>query len=203
MAFSAGRGHVELVDRRRGIVRRKNLVRPMAIRADGRTLRTSLHRFAMHAVLIGCEHLGADAATIHHELLSVAAAAGRGNIGVIHRRLGIARRQNIVGIPVAIHTRRRRRSIDLFLLSMKTMLIRFRRIRVASHACDFFRLRRMRRFRDVFMAIHAAEHGSVDRSLHLDRIDVQADLLAAHVLGQRRVGVAGQTIRVLRLLCRL
>ena len=83
MTFPAGRGDIELVDRRAGIVCRKNLVRPMAIRAVRGALRTSLHRPAMHAVLIRREDLGTDATSIHHKLLAVAMAAGRRNIGVI------------------------------------------------------------------------------------------------------------------------
>ena len=83
MTFSASCGDIELVNRRAGIVRRQNLVLPMAIRADGSALGAFLDRSSMHAILIRREDPRADAACIHHKLLAVAAAACRRNVGVI------------------------------------------------------------------------------------------------------------------------
>ena len=200
MTFAAGRGNIEFVDRRGSIVCRQNLVRAMAIRADRRSLRAIVDRSPMHTVLIRRENLGADAAPIHRALLSMAITAGCGNVSVTHRRLGVAYREYVMRTTMAIYTGRRRRSIGSFLLRMETVLIGLRRICVTINTRNFFGLCLVWRLFYILMTIHAAEHRSVDGSLHLLRIDVEADLLAIHILGQRRIGVAGETVRVLRFL---
>src|SRR5215472_10515737 len=74
---------VELEDGRLGVAGGENLVRSMAIRADGGFLRSSRDGSAMHAFLIRHERLRAATARGHHELLTVARAAGSGNVGVV------------------------------------------------------------------------------------------------------------------------
>ena len=94
VAPAAGGGDVELVDRRAGVVGGKNLMRAMAVRADGGGLRAVLHRAAVDAVLVGDEDLRAAAGRLHQKLLAVAGAAGCGDVGVVDRRLRVAGGQN-------------------------------------------------------------------------------------------------------------
>jgi hypothetical protein len=54
----------------------------------------------------------------------------------------------------------------------------------------------------ILVAVHTTEHAAVDGVLQLVFIDVDADLLAVHFLGQRCVGVAGKAIGVFELLTR-
>jgi hypothetical protein len=51
----------------------------------------------------------------------------------------------------------------------------------------------------IRVTIHAAEHRGMNGMLKLGLIDIQADLLAALVLGQSRVGVASEAVFVFEL----
>ena len=77
-------------------------MRAVAVGADGGLLRAVGDGAAVHAVLIGDEGLRAFAVRLHEKLLPVAAAAGGGNVGVIDGRLGIAGRDDLVHVAVAV-----------------------------------------------------------------------------------------------------
>ena len=111
VALAAGSRHVESVNRRLRIVGRQNLVRAVAVGAHRGLLRSVLHRAPVHALLVGNKRLRALAVRLHQELLPVAPSAGGGNIGVIHRRLGVVAGQHLVRAAVAVLAGRRRASV--------------------------------------------------------------------------------------------
>jgi len=181
VALPAGLRHVELVDQRLGVVGGQNVVGAMAVRAHRRALRSLLHRAPMHALLVRHKRLRAVAGRLHQELLPVAGPAGRGNVGVVDRRLCIAGRQNPVRIAMAIDAGRDRAAVRLLRRGVEAVLVLRLRVGMALHAGDLGRSIFVRRRLDVLVAVHAGEHLPVNGLLHLVRIDVQAHLLAARV----------------------
>ena len=130
----------------------------------------------------------------------MAPAAGCGDVGVIHRRLGIVGGQNLVCAPVAVLAIGRGRRAALGSLGMQAVGVRFLGIRVALGAGDLLRGALMRQALHVGVAIHAAEHRAVNRMLELVRVHAQADRLAIHLCHEGGVGVAGKAVAVLELM---
>ncbi len=102
VTLAASCRHIELRDRRFGIVGRQNLVRSMAIRAHRSILRPVCHCAAVHARLVRNERLRALPVRLHQKLLPVAAAAGGRDVGVVDRRAGSARTHDFMRVAVAV-----------------------------------------------------------------------------------------------------
>ena len=102
VALAASRWHVEFEDGRLRIFRVEDLVRAMAIGADGGLFRSGGNRMSVDALLIRGDHLRAEPILLHHELLAVTGSAGRRDVGVMHPRIGIARWQQFVRAAVTI-----------------------------------------------------------------------------------------------------
>ena len=79
----------------------------VAVGADGGLGGTVGHGAPVHALLIGQKLLRTLAGARHHELLSVACAAGGGNVVVMNGRLGIVGGKNLVRAAVARQASRR------------------------------------------------------------------------------------------------
>lgn len=193
MALAAGRRHVELENRRLGIFRIENFMRAVTIGADRRFLGSGSDGVPMNAFLIRRDHLRALAAIFHHKFLAVAGAAGRWNIGVMHARLGIARREQFMWAAVAIDA-----GGSVHASSdgpgMKAAIVCGLLIGVTARTADFLGRGFMNRTFDVVMAIDAGKHAAVDRIFERLRIYIQTDRLAIHIMGQRGVAVAGEAI---------
>ena len=192
MALAAGRRHIELEDGRLGIFGVENLVSAVAIGADRSLLRSGSDRVSVHALLVGSDHLRALAAVFHHKFLAVAGAAGRGNVGVMHARLRIAGRQQLVRAAVAIDAGGCLGCCRLHGLAVKTAIVGSLLVGVAGRASDFLGRGLVRRTLYIGVAIHAGEHAAVDGIFEGLRIDVQADGLAVHFMSQRGVAMAGE-----------
>jgi hypothetical protein len=121
------------------------------------------------------------------------------DIRVIHRRLRVVRRQNLVLAPVAILAIRRRRVPCFHRLRVIAVRISLLCIRMALRAGHLLRRRIVRQGFHIRVTVHAPEHSAVNRMLELRAIDKQAHLLAVHVLRQRFVGVALKAVFVLQL----
>ncbi len=200
VALAAGGRNACLVDRRFGIARGQNLVRPMAIRAHRGLLRAVLHGPPMHALLVGEERLVALPIRLHQKLLPVASAACRWDVAVIHRRFWVIGCQNLVRPAVAI-------------LAVGRLRVPWRspawragcestpparphgtehrppssaasRAPGCSHPCGSPRTQT------------SSREWSASASFHPPR----AYRLAVHVLGQRTVGVAPQAVLIFELM---
>ena len=130
----------------------------------------------------------------------MAPPAGRGNVGVIHRRLGIVARQHLVRAAVTVLACGRNSLAGLAVFGVQTMRVRLLRIGVAARASDFRRRLLVRQALHIRVAVHATEHRPVNGMLQLRLVNIQAHRLAVHVLCQRGVRVAGKAIFVLELL---
>ncbi len=71
---------------------------------------------------------------------------------------------------------------------------------VASGAGDFLGRCVVGQAFDIRVAVDAAEQPAMERVLQLVFVDVEADLLAVFISGQRGVAVTGQAIAVFQLL---
>ena len=160
VALAAGAGDVELVDQRLGIVGGQNLVRAVAVGADGGLLRAVLDRAAVDALLVADEGLVAVAGRLHQELLAVAGAAGGGNVGVIDGRLGIGCRQNGVRVAVAIGAGGGNGSVGLARGGVVAVRVGGLRVGVAAGAGDLGGCLIVRRGLDVLVAVDAGEHAA-------------------------------------------
>jgi hypothetical protein len=201
VAFGTGDGHVELENGRLWIARRQNLVRTVAIGADGGLLGACCHGASVHAFPIGEEWLRTVPAGFHHELLAVARATGDGDVGMVDSRFGIARRQKFVRAAVAVDTSGCLAVSRLDCLGMEAALVRGLLISVAGSTGDLGWRGPVRRGLEVGVAIHAGKHAAVDRILELVRVDVKTDSLAVDHFTQRRITVTGQTVFVGGFLC--
>jgi len=148
----------------------------------------------MHALLVGSEHLRALAAVFHDELLTVAAAASSGNVGVVHARFWIACRQQFMGTAVAVDAGGRVAVSALDGFRVETALISGLLVGMAGRACDFLRWCVVRGTLNVTVAIHAGEHAAMDRIFEGLRIDVQTSRLAVDFMSQRGVTMAGESL---------
>ena len=198
VAFAAGRRNIEFVDRRLGVIRRQNLVRPMTICAHSGFLRTHLRRPTVNALLVADERLRAFPARLHQEFLPVAPPARVWNVLVIHRRLRISARHHLMRAAMAILAPRSRHAL-LARNRMGAMRVSLLRVRMALPAGNLFGRRIVRQALHVGVAIHARKQPSVDGVLLLRLIHKQADRLPVHVSRQRLVAVAGKAIRILEL----
>ena len=117
----------------------KNLVRAVAIGADRGLRRPLLRRAPVHAVLVGDEGLRALAIRLHQKLLPVAPAAGERNIGVIHRRFGIAARQHLVRAAMAVFAVGRGHLSGLARLGVHAVRVCLLRVCVALRAGHLLR----------------------------------------------------------------
>ena len=80
----------------------------VAVSANRRTRIAARDGFRVNALPIGKEWAVADAASLHHRLITVTSTARLGNVRSIDGRLSIARRQNrrhVAILCVAIKTR--------------------------------------------------------------------------------------------------
>ncbi len=105
-----------------------------------------------------------------------------------------------MGTAVAVNARGSQSRAGLDRLGMHRAGIGLLRSFVASGAGDFLGRRVVDQAFDIGVAINAAEQPAVERMLQLVFIDIEADLLAVFVGGQRGVAVTGQTIAVFKLL---
>ena len=201
VARAAGVRDGKLRDRRLRIVGGQNLVRAVAVGTDRGILRPVGHGAAVHARLIGDIRLRAFAVGLHQERLPVAAATGGWNVGVIHRRLGIAAAFDLVRVAVAILARGRRILSRLARLGVGRVRVGGCGIGVTLRAAHLFRRILVRQALYVLVAVHACEHAPVHRVLELVFIDGEAHRRAVRVRrGQCRVGVTSEAVRVLELL---
>lgn len=201
VALAAGRGNIELGDRRLGVVGRNDVVRSVAVRANRGFGRAICGGPSMHAVLVGEEGLGAHAIRLHQKLLPVAPAARKRNIRVIDRRLRIAARQHLVRAAMAVFAIRRGHFAGLACLGVQAVRVGLFRVRVALRAAHLLRRGFVRQALHVLMAIHAGQlHRGVDRMLEFLPVDKKADRLAIHLRRQSRVGVTTQAVFVLELM---
>ena len=102
MALAARRRHVELKDRRLRVRGIENLVRAVTVGANRRFFRAGSDRVPVHAQTVRSHHLRALPAVLHDELLAMTSTAGRGNVGVVNARVGIAGRQQLMRAAMAI-----------------------------------------------------------------------------------------------------
>ena len=167
----------------------------VAIGADGGLLRAIGDGAAMDAGLVGEEGLRGFAIRLHEELLPVAAAAGGGNVGVIDGRFRIVAGDDGVDIAVAILAG----SGDFSGggdLGVNAMRVALALVGVALVAGNLFRGRVVGEAFDVGVAIYAGKR-AVNGVLELGLVDGDA---AAVAIGHAGIGVAGEAVRVLKLL---
>ena len=161
----------------------------MAIGADGGLLRAVGDSAAVDTGLIGEEGLRGFAVRLHEELLTVAAAAGGGNVDVIHGRFGIVTGNDLVDIAVAILA-----ACGDFSgagdLGVNAVRVALALIGVALVAGDFFRGRVVGEAFDVGVAINAGEC-AVNGVLELAGVDGDAVAIA---IGHAGVAVAGEAV---------
>ncbi len=166
----------------------------MTVRTHGSLRRTLLSGASMHAFLVGDEGLRTHPIRLHQELLPMTSPARHRNIGMIHRRLSIVDCQNLVRAPMAILAVCRRRLATLARFRVGAVRISFLCIRMALHAPDLLRWSLVHQALYILVAIHTRKHRAVNRMLQLAFVYIQADLLAIHILCQRRVGMAGEAV---------
>src|SRR5580704_17750156 len=168
----------------------------MAIGAHRRLLRASGHGPPMHALQVRRERLGALAAGFHHVFLTVTLAARGGDVGVIHARFRIARRQQFVGAAVTRNAGRGLLVACLDGLRVITAVIGALLVGMAGRAADFRGSGVVRRGFYVRVTIHAGEHSAVNRVLECLGVDVKADGLSVDILRHGGIAMAGQAILV-------
>ncbi len=198
MALAAGRRNVELGDRRLRVGPLQDVVRAVAIGTNCGVLGSARHRFAVNALFVGSVGRGTDSAAGHHQLLAVAGAAGRRNVDVRDFRLGIARRQNLVNVAVAVLALGYVGIARCCGLGVDAVLVRSLLIGVAGGAHRLRRRGVVRKCLDVGVAVGATER-TVDGRLELRVVHMQADLLAVLVFRQSGIAMTGQTIIVAHL----
>src|ERR1035437_2740210 len=152
----------------------------MTIRTYCGGLRAILDRATVRTVLIGDKDLRTASVVFHQQLLTVAIAAGCGNVGVIDRRLWITRWQNCVRIAMATNAGRGCRSV-LLRCSVEAVLIRGLCVGVTLRAFDFRGGRLVWRRLYILVAVDAGEHAAMDGLLHLVRVDGEADCFSIRV----------------------
>ena len=138
----------------------------------------------MDALFVRVEGRGTDSAAGHHQLLAVAGSARRWNIGVRDLGFGIAGRQNLMHIAVAILALGNVGIASGGRFGVDAMLIRGLLVSVAGGADGLGWRWIVRESFNVRVAVCASE-GTVDGRLKLRIVHVQADLLAVLVLCQR------------------
>ena len=196
VAFSAGGWNIEFVDRRLGVIGRKDVMSAMTVCADGGLGRTVLRGTAVNALLVGDESLSAFAIRLHQEFLAVASAAGVRNVGVIDRRVRGSAGYHLVGAAVTVLAIRGYPA-PRHNLGMRAVGIGVLRVGMAIGTENLLGRRFVRQALDVLMAIHASElHGGVDGMLQFFRVDIERDRLAIEVGGERRVAVATEAVFV-------
>ena len=193
VTLAAGRRHIELENRRLRVPGVENLVRAVAVGADRGLLRAGGNGMSVDTLLVRCHHLGALSAVLHYKFLAVARAAGRGNVGMMHARLRIAGRQQLMRAAVAIDAGGRLAVASLDGLAVEAAIVRSLLVRVAGGACDFQRRSFVRGTLDVGVAVHAGKHAAVDGIFESLRIDVQADGFAIDLVSQRGVAMTSET----------
>lgn len=202
VALTAGGRNVEFKDRRFGISGIENFVRAVAIGANRGFFRTGGDRVAMHALLVGSDHLRTLA--FHDEFLAVTGSAGVGNIGVMDSRLRVACREEFMRAAVTVDTGSCVGVSALYRLCVKAAIIGSLLVGVAGSAGNFLRSGLMRRALDVGMTIDASEHAAVNGIFERLGIDVKADGLAVFVVSEAGIAVASEALicgRFLRLFC--
>jgi len=176
-------------------------VRAVAVGANRGLLRSVFSGTPMYAVLVRNEGLGADSIRLHQKLLPVTAAAGRGNVSVIHRRLYIVGGQNLVRASMAV----------LAISGWATGLGRFGVLAVL--VCGLFvrmAIGAGGRKPPVlvlgivgrFVTIHAGKHLAMNRMFQLAFVHIQTDASTVNLFGDGGVGVAGQAVLVVGLILR-
>ncbi len=164
----------------------------MAIGADRGFLRTGGDCVSVHTLLVGSHHLRALAAIFHHKFLAVAGAAGRGNVGVMHARLGIAGGEQFVRAAVAIYAGGGFAVASLHSFAVEAPIVRCLLVGMARRARNLLRSCFVSGAGYVRMAVHAGEHAAVNGVFKGLRIDMQAGGLAVDVVRERGVAMAGQ-----------
>lgn len=177
VALSAGLRNIEFEDWRLGIFGVEDVVRAVTVGADRCFLRSVGDRMSVNALLVGSDHLHAEAILFHDELLTVTRSASGRNIGVGYTRFGITGGEKFVGTAVAIHAGGCIAVPGLDGLSVKAFFIRRLLVGVTGCATDLFRCGFVRSGFYVGMAIDAREHAAVDRIFEFLWIDVKADRL--------------------------
>src|SRR5881394_3573187 len=107
MTLAAGAGNIHLRDCRLLIRRRLDVMSVMTVGANGGAHVPARDGFGVDALAIREYRLIADAAALHHGLISMTTSAGLGDIGAVDRRFGITRRQD-------------RRHVAIFGVAIKT-----------------------------------------------------------------------------------
>lgn len=156
----------------------------MTVSADSSFVRAGRDGATMHALLIGDVRLGAVPAGFHYEALAMARSASERDVGVIHARLRIACRQQLVwasvtigaggSLPIARFDRR----------GMKALVVRGLLIGVTRGARNLLGRAIVRRTLEVSVAIDAVEHAAMNGRLESIGIHRKADLLAINLFAQ-------------------
>ena len=147
---------------------------------------------AVHAVLVGRYHLCPLSAIGHDQILTVAGSAGARNIGMVHPRFRIARRQKLVRAAMAIDTSSCSVISRRNCLGMEASIVSGLFISMAFRAGDLLGRAFMSCTLDVTVAIHAGEHSAANGVFERLGIYVEADRLSAYLMAECRVAVAGK-----------
>lgn len=118
---------------------------------------------------------------------------------MVYGRFGVFSGKNLMHGTVTVLATGRGCPSRLACLYVNTSQIRCFCILMTLGTRDLFGCRLMNRGLDVGVAVDACIHGAVDGMLQFILIHIEADALAMYILGQSRVGVAGQTVLVLGL----
>ena len=117
---------------------------------------------SVDALRVRRHHLRALSTVLHHKLLAVACAASRGDVGMMHARLGITGREQHVRAAVTIDAGGGLAVASLDGLAVKAAIVGGLLLGVAGGAGDFQGRRFVRRTLYVGVAVHAGEHAAVD-----------------------------------------
>ncbi len=134
------------------------------------------------------------AAVCHHQFLTVAGSAGRGNIRMMHTGLRITSRQQLVRASMAIDASGGVTVASLHRLGVETALVRGLLVGVAGGASDLLWRSLMRRTFDIGVAVDAGEQAAVNGIFEMLWIDMQANGLAVYFVAECRVTVAGKAL---------
>ncbi len=194
VALAASRGHVEFEDGRLRILRIQDFVRAVAVGANRGFFRARGDGVSVHALLVRSNHLGALSAVFHDKFLAVAGATGRGDVGVVYARLGIAGRKQFVGAAVAVDAGGGLAVASLNGLRVETALVGRLFVGMAGGAGDSLGGSFVAGALYVGVAVDTGKHAAVNRIFERLGIDMQADRLAVDVVGEGTVAMTGEAL---------
>src|SRR5215471_2354310 len=140
-------------------------MRAVTVGANSGFVRASRDGATMNALLVGDVGLRAVPAGFHYEVLAMAGSASRRDVGVIHPRLGVARRQQLVWASVTIGASSRLPIARLDRCGVKALVVRGLFIGMTGGTRDLLGRAIVRRTLEVCMAIDAVEHATVNGCL--------------------------------------